>query len=116
MVIQIFGILFGFVMVYITYFYYRRKEFNFIDFMIWITIWSAFLFFISFPEMLSWLLNPLKIARLLDLLMIMSFVVLFALISFLYNETKKNERRIKEIVREISLKNVRENEKGCKKD
>ena len=102
--IQLLGIAFGLFMAYLTYLYYRRQNYSTGDFAIWISIWAGFLFVTIFPEALDVLIKPLTVYRLLDLLMVISFMVLFLLMFMIYRTNKMNEKKINRIVRELALK------------
>ena len=101
--IQILGISFGIFMIYLSFLYFKRKEFQTGDFFLWISIWLMFLFAIIFPNTLQFLLKPLAVYRVMDLLMISSFVVLFGLMFVIYKITRRNEKNIKDIVRKLAL-------------
>ena len=101
--IQILGILFGIFMIYLSFLYFRRKEFQTGDFVMWLFIWLGFLFAIIFSDTLKFLLKPLAIYRVMDLLIISSLVVMFGLMFIIYKTTRRNENNIKEIVRKLAL-------------
>jgi len=105
--IQLIGIAFGLFMAYLTYLYYKRKNLSFNDLAIWMAIWAGFVFVTIFPEALEGFVKPLMFYRLLDLLMVVSFMVLFVLIFLMYSTNRKNEQKINRIVREIALKKER---------
>lgn len=102
--IQLIGLIFALFMTYLTFLYYRRGNYRFWDFGIWMFIWLGFMGVVLSPDSFGSLLNPLKIGRLMDLFMILSFMTVFGVVFFLYLTTRKNEERIKKLVREIALK------------
>ena len=104
--IQILGIIFGLVMLYFTFYYHKRKDFSKIDVFLWFLIWSSFIFVILLPKTVEWLIEPLHIIRVLDLLIIVSILTLFAIVFFMYWINRSNEKKIDELVRKIALKEL----------
>jgi len=102
--IQIIGIIFALFMIYLTFLYYKRGNYRFRDFGIWMFIWLSFMGVVLFPTSFGGLLNPLKVERLMDLFTILSFMTVFGVIFFLYLTTRKNEEKIKKVIRGIALK------------
>jgi hypothetical protein len=103
--IQIFGVIFSISMVYLTYFYYRRKIFLFQDVLLWGYVWVLLIFAVAFPEKLNTIIQPLEIVRVLDLLTVF---ILFALVFIIFARSRYNDRRIETIVKEIALKEKEE--------
>jgi len=107
-IIQFLGILFALLMIYFTYFYYKRGIFNYYDLLIWAYIWLVLLFVVSFPSKLALVIRPLKIIRVMDLLTIGAAFLLFALVFVVFVRLRYSERRIQKIVKEIALKEKEE--------
>lgn len=103
-VMQAFGILFALGMIYITYFYYKRRIFLYYDVLLWVYVWILLIIAVSFPEKLTALIQPLKIVRVLDLLTMGSIFLLFSLVFVIFARSRYNDRRIEKIVKEIALK------------
>jgi hypothetical protein len=102
--IQLIGVLFGIVMMYFTFLHYKKKHFSMAGFSAWMLIWAAFLFAALFSETLTFLLQPLVVYRMMDLLTITAFMVSFTLIFVLYTKTKENEQNVRKIVKKLALK------------
>jgi hypothetical protein len=100
--IQIICILFGITMLYFTFLHYKKNNFNVRDLTLWIFVWILFIFAASFPSNLIFLLQPLVIQSVIDLLTIGAFVMIFLIIFVLYTTVRKNEQNIKNIVRKIA--------------
>jgi hypothetical protein len=101
--IQVFGIIFALFMVYLTFLYYKRGNYSTLDFGVWMFIWLSFMGVVLSPNSFGGLLSPLKVYRLMDLFTILSFITVFSLVFFLYLKARKNEERVRKIVREIAL-------------
>ena len=102
--VQVLAILFGIVMMYFTFLYYKKKQFQPTDLLLWATIWLGFTFAVMFPELFVGFLQPLVVQRVMDLITIGAFAVQFIIIFFLYKKTKNNEQSVKKLVRKIALK------------
>lgn len=102
--IQVFGIIFSVSMIYLTYFYYRRKIFLFQDVLLWGYVWVLFIFAVAFPEKLTTIIQPLQIIRVLDLLTMGGVLLLFALVFVIFARSRYNDRRIEQMVKEIALR------------
>ena len=105
--IQILGIVFCLIVIYITYMHYKRKEFNALEFGGWLALWLGFGFAILFPEIGGLFLKPLNIVRVLDLLTIGGFLFLFSLVFYMYGLVKKNNKKVEEIIRDKALKGLK---------
>jgi len=108
--IQLVGVVLSLGIVYLTYLYYRRKEFSAQDLLIWIGVAAVFLFASLFPRVLDVFLTPLTVYRVFDLLTIGGFAVLFAIVFRVYRIVRKNEKNLDRLVRGMAL----EEKKGKK--
>ncbi len=102
--IQMVGILFGLLMLYFAFIHFKRKEMKNFEFSIWFIVWIFFVFLTIFPNSLDFIATTLNLVRTMDFLTVMGFLFLIGLTYHNYFVTKKNEKNIEKIVREISLK------------
>ena len=102
--IQIAGFLFGLFMVYYSFLNYKRKEFTTKEFSFWIMLWAAFIVITLFPFVLDPVVKTLGFFRALDLLVISGFLFMIAAIFYTYTITRKNQKQLEIIVREIAIK------------
>lgn len=101
--IQIIGILFGLIMVYFTFLYYKRKEYEKYSFFIWIFIWLFFLFIVMVPEVLYAVMEILKVERTVDFFVIGGFFIFSIIVFYLFVITKRTERKVENLVRNFAL-------------
>lgn len=106
--IQLLGIIFAIAMMYMTYFYYRRRIFVYYDVLIWAYVWIVLLFAVAFPYRLDALIQPLKVVRLMDLFTISAVFLLFVIAFVVFARSRYSERRIEAIVKELALKEKEE--------
>jgi len=102
--IQIAGFLFGLFMVYYSFLNYKRKEFTAKEFVFWMVLWVILICISLFPYILDPIIKPLGFFRALDFLIISGFLFLILAIFYTYTISKKNQKKIETIVREISLR------------
>jgi len=109
--IQVIGLLFSLGMIYLSYVYYRRRDFELSDFALWLLISFFVLIAVLFPGIFESVLQPLAFYRLFDLLTLGGFIILFAVIFRMYKVTRKNERNLDEIVRNLALRGSKSKKK-----
>lgn len=100
--IQVVGLFFGFVMLYLSHLYYRREEIRGIDFALWCSVWVAYLYAVMFPQALNVFLETLGVISAMDLFTIVSFMVAFTIIFSLYKTVRQLQRKIEKLVISIA--------------
>jgi len=102
--IQIVGLLFGLFMIYYTFLSLKRKEFRKGEFTAWVVMWAAFLLVTLFPDLLNPIIKTANVSRRLDFLIIVGFLFLIGLGFSTYILSRKNRKKIEDMVRKIALK------------
>ncbi len=102
--IQYIGIIFGLVMLYFTYFYFKRKEFTVIDLFLWFIVWIAFILGVIFPSYLDGFMEAIGVIGAMQLFSVAAILFLIAVVFFLYRQVRKNQQQVEKLVREIALK------------
>lgn len=105
--LQIIGVLFGLVMLYLTFLYWKKRAYDGKSFAIWTLVWIFFLAMVAFPDTIYGVMEGLKIERTVDFFVIAGFLFFSVIIFYLYVITSKNKRKIEEIVRKIALKKAK---------
>ena len=101
--VQIIGIGFTLITIYLTFLYYKRKDLNAIELVIWFILWFGFLFLILFPHIIDNIIKDLNIVRALDLFTISAIIILLGIVFYLYILVRRNDKRTAEVVRKIAL-------------
>lgn len=110
--IQVFAAIFGLFMMYLTYFYFKRKDLNINDFILWMGVWLIFLWGILFPDNLDFLMNNvLGVISVIQLFTIFGFMFFSIVIFYLYKIVRKNQRKLEQLVKSIAIKEATENGK-----
>lgn len=105
--IQILALLFAFFMLYLTFLHYKRDEISSGIFFLWIFLWLAFILLTLLPQILRPLIGPLRIFRVLDLLMLGAFVIL-TIVSFENHIKNRNlEKKIEKLARKEVLDKIK---------
>lgn len=102
--IQIAGFLFGLFMVYYSFLKYKRREFTVKEFSFWLVLWTVFITIALFPYVLDPISKSLNFARTFDLLVISGFLFLILAIFYTYTITKKTQKHLEAIVRDMAIK------------
>ena len=102
--IQIVGILFGLFMIYYSFLNYKRKEFTPKEIFFWSAVWMVFIVIAVFPNILDPILKIGGFLRVLDLLIISGFLFLIAAIFYTYTVTRKNQKKLETVVRDIAMR------------
>lgn len=102
--LQIIGILFSLIMVYVALLHYKKGQLNGMEISSWIIIWVIVILVVIFPEVVRIYANSFAVSRVLDLLIAGAFVVVFVMVSSAYIRVNQLEKRIEELVRKLALK------------
>jgi hypothetical protein len=104
---EIIGVLFAFIMIYLTLLEYKKKRLSRGAMWFWNIFWVAGLLLIVFHYQVNAILPALNIIRALDLYMILAFIFLFAIVFYLFINNKRTESRVEELTRILALKDVK---------
>ena len=104
--IQLICIIIGLAAIHLTHLYYKRFYFSKRELFFWVGLWCIFMFVAIFPRSVSPLTGYLGLARPMDLIMIIAFIVLFSLAFHNYVMARKHESALERLVREIALKDI----------
>ena len=110
--VQLIAVVVGLGAVHLTYLYYKRSNFTKKELYFWMVIWLAFIFVALFPRSLNPVVGALGLNRALDLIMIVAFIILFALTFHNYVINKKQERKLTKLVRKLALEDLDNHRRG----
>ena len=105
--IQIVGILFGLIMLYLTFLYYKRKDYNTKAFVVWVLVWVFFLVMVIFPKSIYGLMEVLEIHRTVDFFVIAGFLFFSLIIFYLFITVKSMQKKVEKIVRVVAIKKAK---------
>lgn len=115
--VQIVGIVFGIVFIYLTFLNRKRNELNFSESVFWSILWIGLIVVSIFPNMLNFIVKDvLNIGRTLDFLIIMGFLVMFGVIFYIFIISKRSANKIENLVRKLTLSEGDKNEDRSDKD
>lgn len=101
--IQLLGILFGLVMIYMTFLYFKRGNYGTGAFFFWIAIWGAFLVLATFPRFVYGIMDVLAIQRTADFFVVSALMVYSVVIFKLYVRNKELQAKIEKVVRKVAF-------------
>ncbi|MBN2566813.1 DUF2304 domain-containing protein [Candidatus Woesearchaeota archaeon] len=105
--LQLIGILFGLVMVYITFLFYKRRDYELRGFVAWLGIWLVFLALVLFPSTIYGVMETLRIERTVDFFVIAGFMFFAVLIFKVYDTTKRTQKKVESLVRGFAMRSPR---------
>lgn len=102
--VQILILLFGLVMIYFTFLYYKRANYEKVGLVFWLLVWLGFIFLGMFPQTVYGVMEALSIQRTADFFYAGGMVLFSVVLFYLYNITKKNQKQIEIVVRKLAFK------------
>ncbi len=102
--LQIIGIFFAFMMLYLTFLYYKKDSYGRKSLFIWFCVWIFFLIMVMFPKMIYGLMETFQINRTVDFFVIGGFLFFSVIIFYLYVAVKTTQKKVEAIVRKIAIK------------
>ena len=101
--VQIIALLFGIIMIYWSYVYYKRKDYTWRSFLIWTTVWLAFIVLVMYPQTLYSVMDVLEITRTADFFVMVGFALYAVIIFYMYVTVKKTEGKMQKLVRTLAI-------------
>ena len=102
--IQIIGVLFALLMLYLTFLHLRRKEFTVKETIFWFGAWIVFLFLAIFPMGFDFIIkNWLSFERRLDFFIVIGFMFLIGMIFHRYTIMRKLQNKVEKIVSRMAM-------------
>jgi len=104
MALQLFSIFFGLYMLYWCFLVYKKKLICIRELIFWVVVWLSFMVVVIFPDLTKSILQTFKINRTMDLLMILTFVILWFITFRNYTENKQLKKKLQDLVRTVAIK------------
>lgn len=104
--IQLLGIIFGIIMIYVSFYYYKRNSYSIKSFILWLAVWIGFMFVIITPSTFYGVMELLEIQRTQDFLVVMGLLFYGVLIFYLYASVKQSNRKVEKLVRTMAMRNA----------
>jgi len=101
--VQLLGILFGIVMIYFTFLYYKRHNYDKMAFIFWLITWLGVIVIFGLPKLIYGVMDFLAIQRTADFFTATAIIFLTTLIFYLYSSVKKTESRVEKLVRKLAI-------------
>ena len=105
--IQVAGLLFGLFMIYYSFLNYKRKQFTVIEFAFWAAVWILLIVVALFPYILDPIVKYFGFFRVFDVLVVSGFLFLIIAIFYTYTLTRKTQKQVEAVVREVAIKRVK---------
>ncbi|MEE9525444.1 MAG: DUF2304 domain-containing protein [Candidatus Woesearchaeota archaeon] len=102
--IQILGILFALFMMYLSFMYRKRNEFDSGEYAFWLILWIVFILVTLFPGVLDPITKTLSLPRTMDLIILVGFIFIMGLTFQNYASLRKSQRKMEGLVRRMAFK------------
>lgn len=109
--IQVFGLVFSAFMLYLSFLYYKKKEFTLTEWGFWAVFAGLFAALSLFPGLLDPVVSTLNLGRKLDLLIILGFMFLIAATFYTYRVTRHTDRKVEELVSKLAIERAEKKKK-----
>ena len=106
--IQVFGIVFGIFILYMSFLQWKKREFTLNEWLFWSVFALAFSGISLFPEAINPITAALKLERKLDLFIILGFMFLIAATFYSYRIVRKTQKGLEELVRQLALERAQQ--------
>lgn len=93
----------GAVMLWISYTAFRRRELAGREFALWVAVWAGLIGISFLGDRMRAVIVPLRVARLLDLVMVGAILFLAVLVLSLNRQVRRFDQRLSELVRQLAL-------------
>ena len=101
--IQVFGLAFSAFMLYLSFLYYKKREFTLTECGFWALFAAIFATLSIFPDVLNPVVRSLNLGRKLDFLIILGFMFLIAATFYTYRVTRHTDKRVETLVRNMAI-------------
>jgi hypothetical protein len=112
--IQIIGIVFMIMMMYLTFVHYKRKSYGFKSLLLWLGVWIVALVVVSVPSTVYGIMQALNIQRTADFITLLGFAFFAVIIFYLYSIVGKNNQKMEHLVRELAINDAEKNTANSK--
>ncbi len=109
--LQLLSATFGLYMLYWSFLVYKKRLIYIRELVFWAVVWVVFIGVSLLPDSTKLVLQTFKITRTMDLLMILSFMVLWLVAYRNYSDNRKIKRKLQDLVRQDAIKRAMEKKK-----
>lgn len=113
--IQLLGMLFGIIMIYFSYLYYKRGNYSKKSLILWTLAWGAVIIIFGVPQIIYGLMNMLAINRTADFFTTIAIVFLTSIVFYLYTIVKRTEKKMEDLVRSIAIDTAKDKNENKRK-
>lgn len=104
--IQIIGVLFGLLILYLAFLNFKRREFTSRELIVWALLGLVFIVFSIFPILVYPLSAVVKLKRPLDLFIMLGFMFLIGAMFYTYSNMRHTQKQLELLVRKIAIEKM----------
>lgn len=102
-IFQVGAVLFALFMLYVVSVHTKKKTFSAVESSLWFSVWILFIVLALFPDLLLGITHLLRFARVFDLLIVISLMILSIVVFLSYFSLKESNKKLEEIVRKQAI-------------
>ncbi len=102
--LQIISLIFGLYMFYWSFLSYKKRLIFINEFLFWMAVWGGFMMIILFPDTIKFFLQTFRIIRVMDLLMIFAFIILWLITFKNYIDNQQLKKKYYDFIRHQAIK------------
>jgi hypothetical protein len=102
--LQLLSVTFGLYMFYWSFLVYKKRLIYIRELIFWVLIWVVFIVVSLLPDSTKLVLQTFRITRTMDLLMIISFMVLWLVVYRNYIDNRKTKKKLQDLVSQDAIK------------
>lgn len=103
-IFQVIAVIFALFMIYVVRVKSRKYHLCASEVVVWYILWVGFAFLALFPNTLLGFAHLIKFARVFDLLIVIAFMALTMITTFLYFKVKEFDQKIEQLTRDKALR------------
>ena len=107
--LQIIGISIALTALYMSYLYFRRSDFNKLEFTIWALIWCGFITITITPSTFSFMIKPFGFVEMLDFIIVLSIFVIYLFVFNNFVTSRRLQKRLESLIRDDALASLKNN-------
>jgi len=103
---QLFVIIFGLLMLYLTFLDYKKKVIRNREYILFSGVWLAGIALGLVPQSAQFAFQTFKVIRILDLVTIVGISFLTSLVYYIYTRMRRIEKKLEDLTRKDALKHL----------
>lgn len=110
-IFQLAAVVFALLMLYVISIHQKKQLLTQFEASFWYSLWSFFIVISVFPDLLFGISGVLRFARIFDLLVVASFMIITLVVFYSYFQLKDLRKKLERAVRDQAMADAKKNQK-----